>query len=119
MTDPLIAVAHLMGVKPMTALATLVIVSAGLNLLGRAIPDDAKGPLGIVRKIAKTGGLYLSNRISTGVSINRAVRENVETIESLPAVVEEHAESVAKQVVTEQVRKVGRKAARTVGQLKD
>ncbi len=66
--------AQALGVEPATMAVVIPLVVLGLNLLGRAIPDDATGWKGVVRKIAKLGGLYLSNRISSGVSVNQVTK---------------------------------------------
>lgn len=52
----------------------LVAASMALNVLGKAIPDDKTGALGLVRKAAKVGGLYISNRIESGVDVNDVVK---------------------------------------------
>lgn len=45
------------------AKATLAILVA--NAVGRAIPDNKKGVLGAVRKLAKVLGLYIPNRVTS------------------------------------------------------
>lgn len=39
----------------------VALVVAVAQLIGKAIPDGATGPLGVVRKIAKLVGLYITN----------------------------------------------------------
>lgn len=68
------AVAHATGLDPLTIVGILPVVVIALNLLGRAIPDDKTGFLGYVRMIAKIGGLYLSNRVASGISTNSVVK---------------------------------------------
>lgn len=63
-----------LGVDPPTFLLILGVVVAVSNLIGRVIPDDATGVLGLVRKVAKVLGLYLSNRVTGGVSVNDTAR---------------------------------------------
>lgn len=42
----------------------------GCRLIARVIPDDKTGFLGLIRKVSRVVGLDLSNRITSGVSIN-------------------------------------------------
>jgi hypothetical protein len=74
MDNVLNALATLFGVDPSTFLLIVGLVVCVCNLAGRYIPDDATGTLGVVRKIAKVLGLYLSNRVSSGVSVNDTAR---------------------------------------------
>jgi hypothetical protein len=69
------------GINPMLIPFILAFVVAAANLIGRLIPDDATGFLGVIRKIAKVVGLYLSNRISSGVSVNAVTRASAETLD--------------------------------------
>lgn len=46
-------------VHSMAGIVALVVAVA--QLIGKAIPDTATGPLGIVRKLAKVVGLYAPN----------------------------------------------------------
>lgn len=66
--------AGVLGVDTPTFLLILGVVIAVSNLIGRLIPDDATGPLGFVRKVAKVLGLYLSNRVSGSISVNDTAR---------------------------------------------
>jgi hypothetical protein len=52
---------------------TLLFVILFSNLASRLIPDDSKGALGLVHKVAKILGLYAANRISRGVTTTTAV----------------------------------------------
>lgn len=58
------------NVDPATILLIVTIFVALCNLAGRIIPDDATGVLGTVRKVCKLIGLYASNRVTKGVSVN-------------------------------------------------
>ena len=102
--DPLFqlaaAVASALGLDVLTVVGFLPVIVIGLNVLGRAIPDDKTGVLGIVRKFAKIGGLYISNRVSSGVSVNDVakVAAGVKAVEEVPALAErlpEVVESIA------------------------
>lgn len=85
MFDPITLIAGWLGIDPAILLATIPIVVLIANFLSRAIPDDSTGVLGVIHKIAKVLGLYLSNRISSGVSINSVVKEQVPAIEQTAA----------------------------------
>lgn len=74
MDNVLNLLAGLLGVDPSTFLLLVGLVICVCNLLGRLIPDDAVGYLAVVRKVAKVLGLYLSNRVTTGVSVNDTAR---------------------------------------------
>lgn len=52
------------GLEGSALLGVLALVSLVARLIGKAIPDSATGALGIVRKVAKVVGLYVSNRIN-------------------------------------------------------
>lgn len=66
------------GIDP--ALIALLIPMAVFlfNFLGRAIPDDAVGFWGFVRKVSKVLGLYLSNRVTNGCSQADLARQVIE-----------------------------------------
>ncbi len=88
MNDFVNQVAAWLGIDPILFPFILAVIVAAANLIGRAIPDDATGFLGVIRKIAKVAGLYLSNRISSGVSVNAVVKESADSlnlIEPIPA----------------------------------
>lgn len=59
-----------LGVHPSTLVLLLGVFVAVSNLVGKLIPDDATGTLGVVRKLAKVGGLYVSTHITDGVTVN-------------------------------------------------
>jgi hypothetical protein len=66
--------AGVLGVSPTTFLLILGVFVSVCNLVGKLIPDDATGYLAVVRKIAKVGGLYVSTRITSDVTVNDAAR---------------------------------------------
>lgn len=45
----------------MTGIVALTVAVA--QLIGKAIPDTATGPLGVIRQIAKVIGLYVPNKV--------------------------------------------------------
>ena len=75
--------AALLGVEPSTALLIVGLIVAFANLGGRLIPDDATGFLGVVRKLCKIIGLYASNRITSGLTVNEVARTTVPIIEQV------------------------------------
>ena len=73
MIDPITLIAMWLQMDPAVLLATIPIVVIVCNFVARLIPDDAVGVLGFVRKLAKFFGLYLSNRVTKGVTVNDVV----------------------------------------------
>lgn len=67
-------VAQFFGVEPSTVLLFLAITVTAANLIGRLIPDDAVGWLGTIRKIAKTIGLFIPNRIAPGIGVDAVAK---------------------------------------------
>lgn len=61
--------AGVLGVDQPTFLLILGVIIAVSNLIGKLIPDDQTGALGVVRKVAKVLGLYVSSRVTKGVSV--------------------------------------------------
>lgn len=57
-----------------TALVIVVILA---QLIGRLIPDDATGILGVIRKVAKVVGLYVANRVTADKDTDAAAREAI------------------------------------------
>lgn len=66
-------VAAWLHVEPATVLLIVVTVSSISNIIARAIPDDTEGFLGGVRNVCKVLGMYVSNRVQSGVSVNEVV----------------------------------------------
>lgn len=58
------------NLEPSTMLLVFGVFVAVCNLVGRLIPDEVVGFLGAVRKVCKFVGMYTSNRVSKGVSVN-------------------------------------------------
>lgn len=85
-----------------TLLATFAALSIVARLIGNLIPDDEVGWRGTVRKVAKVLGLYVSNRITAGVSTNDVAKVLVgsnpspKAQELAPQIVEVAAEEVAR-----------------------
>lgn len=67
-------IADFLGVEPEVIVALLPTLVFIFNLLARLIPDDSKGPLGVLNKIFKVLGLYVSNRVSKGISVETVAK---------------------------------------------
>jgi hypothetical protein len=63
------ALARELGLSGLTLLVVLFFVSKACNLVARLIPEDATGWKATVRKACKVIGLYVSSRVSSGVSV--------------------------------------------------
>lgn len=68
------SVAGMLGISPVTLILLLGVVVAVCNLVGKLIPDDATGTLGLIRKVCKVLGLYVSTHITSGVTVNDTAR---------------------------------------------
>lgn len=66
-----------LGLDGSSALALILLISMISNLLYRLIPDDAEGFLGQIKPILRVVGLYASNRISHGVTVNDVAKEAI------------------------------------------
>lgn len=88
-------VAAMLGVEPATVLLFVAIAVAVANFTGRMIPDDKTGVLGAIRHIAKFIGMYASNRVSTGLTVNDVVRTTVPIIDEINDTAEALEQKVA------------------------
>lgn len=81
-------IANGVGVSPSSFLAYLGVIILVARLVSRLIPDDATGPLSIVRKVAAFISVDVSNRLTKGVSqtdvtkklVGLAVEKKVEDV---------------------------------------
>lgn len=62
-------VAGWLNVEPSTLLFYLALIGTTANIVSRLIPDDQPGWLGTVRRIATVIGLYVPNRVTSGVTV--------------------------------------------------
>lgn len=62
--------ARLLGIQPSTLVLLIFIVVQLANVGARLIPNDATGFWGGVRKVCALIGLYVSSRVTSGVSVN-------------------------------------------------
>lgn len=67
-------VGSFLGLEPAEVFGVLAVVSLVCRLIGKAIPDDAGGLLGFIRTGCKVLGLYVSNRVTSGISTTDAAR---------------------------------------------
>jgi hypothetical protein len=63
------AIAAQLGLTGVTLFVILLVTSKVCNLVARLIPEDATGFKAIIRKVCKVVGLYVSSRVSSGVSV--------------------------------------------------
>ena len=75
--------ARLLGVEPATALLVFGLFVTAANLVGRLIPDDKTGALGVIRRTAKLIGMYAPNKVHS----KESNPEEVEAGAPTPAVV--------------------------------
>ena len=73
MMDITNAVVAITGVDATTLMGGLALISIIARPIGKAIPDTAKGPLGILRKVAKVVGLYNHNRVTPRLHAGDAI----------------------------------------------
>lgn len=71
--------ARLLGINPATLVLLLWIIVQAANVGARLIPNDATGYLGVLRKICALIGLYVSSRITSGVTVNDTAKAVIET----------------------------------------
>lgn len=78
MTEPADILGEVLGMQGDSAVLVTIGTVAVANVIGRAIPDDARGVLGFVRKVAKVVGLYMSNRVTSSKSVNKVARDLID-----------------------------------------
>jgi hypothetical protein len=66
--------AKVTGVPQGTLLLFLFLLVKGANVTARLIPDDATGWKGAVRNVAALIGLYVSSRVTSGVTVTDAAK---------------------------------------------
>lgn len=62
------AILDAFGLEAAAVAGILALAALVFRAIGNAIPDSAVGILGLLRKISKVLGLYVSNRIDKGES---------------------------------------------------
>ena len=82
-------IASMLGVEPSTVLLLVGLIIAIANLGGRLIPDDKTGFLGFVRTACKLIGLYASNRISSGLTVNKIAETTAPIVQELDERIEQ------------------------------
>lgn len=68
------SIAFALGFEATSLLALFAVLSLVCRLVGKFIPDDATGTLGVIRRVCKVIGLYVGNRVTRNVSTNDAAR---------------------------------------------
>lgn len=69
----------LWGLHGTSLIVTLLLISFVCQTVGKIIPEDATGWKGVVRKVCKVVGIYVSNRITSGVSTADVARATLST----------------------------------------
>lgn len=72
------------GISGPVLFSTLAVLSIICRYIGKSIPDDKTGFLGVVRTVCKVIGLYVSNRITAGVSVTDVSKVVADARLSLP-----------------------------------
>lgn len=70
--------ASVLGIAPTTLLFGIFLVNQGAKVIGRLIPNNKKGPLRVVRKIANVLGADPSSRILPGVTVQDTAKAVLE-----------------------------------------
>lgn len=87
------------NVQPATMLLLVTIVVTTCNLVGRLIPDDKTGLLGLIRDVCKLLGVYAPNRVTAGITVNDVARSVVGTPEPEVREAAESPDSLIPEVV--------------------
>jgi hypothetical protein len=72
-------VADQLGIPPSSLVFYLFVLSGLANVTARLIPDDATGWKATVRKVASIVGVYVSSRVTSGVTVNDVAKAALET----------------------------------------
>lgn len=89
-------IAQRLGIDPMSLIIMLFVAGYLGKIASRAIPDDAKGVLGVIRRIGTTFAAEMPNKLTAGISTGDAARvaiglappEKVEAVRDAVAAVE-------------------------------
>lgn len=92
-----------LGIDGGSALSLILLTSLVSNFLYRLIPDDATGWRGAIKPILRVVGLYASNRLTAGISVNDIATEiantrMARTSDSVEQRVDERIEEVVAEV---------------------
>lgn len=63
-------IGQIFGLQPSTLVLLLFLVTTAANVGARLIPNDATGALGVLRKVCSIVGVYVSSRVTSGVTVN-------------------------------------------------
>jgi hypothetical protein len=97
--DPWDAILSWLGIEGSSVLLTLIFVSMISNFLYRLIPDDAVGWKGAIKPILKVVGMYASNRITAGISVNDVARDVQQRVDDRIEEVVDNVEDTVRDIV--------------------
>lgn len=88
--DPVQYIADQLGISQATLALLIPLIILVSNYLSRAIPDDSVGVMGVLNKVFKVLGLYLSSRVTSGVSVDQIakVAAGTKALDSVPKLAE-------------------------------
>ena len=72
-------IAKLFGVQPSTLVLLIMIITTAANAGARLIPSDATGFLGGLRKVCSIVGVYVQNRVTSGVTVTDVAKAALDT----------------------------------------
>lgn len=97
-------IAAWLGLDPATVLLLLTILVTAANITARLIPDTATGYLGALRKVAKIIGMFVPNRVASGISVNDVAKAVVANkITDLKGAVESEAKAKMRDQLAEKL----------------
>lgn len=78
-------IAQFFGVRPEVIVALIPTIVFIFNFLARVIPDDSTGFLGFARRACVVLGLYASNRVTSGITVNDLANYTKDEIVKVPS----------------------------------
>lgn len=87
------------NVQPSTMLLLATVFVTVCNLIGRVIPDDKTGALGLIRDVCKLLGVYAPNRVTSGISVNDVARAVVSQADNSVLAAAESPDSLIPEVM--------------------
>lgn len=87
------------NVQPSTVLLLVTILVTACNLIGRVIPDDKTGVLGMIRDVCKLLGVYAPNRVTSGISVNDVARSVVSQADNSVLAAAESPDSLIPEIM--------------------
>lgn len=96
----LAGLADWLGIRPISLLALTLLAMGLFNLAGRLIPDNATGWLGVVRKACKILGIFIQNRVLSGVSVGELALHAAGTAKRADAIATVAAEAQGIEILS-------------------